>query len=595
MSQEIGKLSVLLEAQTAEFTKGMDGAIKQITKMEQAVNANGKTMQTISGQFKSASDSIALMGRALAVIGGLGYVKGLMDAADAAADIGDAFGVAVSNVYAYQTALLAAGGKSEGFEKILQKVATRVEDAFDGADTARQGFEKLGISLTSIRSAGIDEVFDKIAIQLAAIEDPARRNAVAVELLGQSALGVDWKKYAEGIAATKEEYEKLNGPITRAADASESFELFTKKVGTVTTAILGNLPNLFREIGQGFTDMWDIITGQRSYDETQYDEFVRKMDEDFQRAKKSAVELNREIKAVKGDPFTAWTEGLKKSTVEAELFTRKMEYLDKALRQAKTSEEIIIIQQEMEKLNGRNPFEEWKDSVDRSLVSYSMLADQLEYLNTLKETGFITLEEYNKEVKKLGENTDELKEMYKSFQVALSGFGQTFSSEVIDRLKEGKLTFKGFLEDLTTMIAKFMMNQMVQRFLKSFMDYGGSLFPSGPTQLGGPGYNGRSAGGESGGQTGGVSRLQVMSSAYSMPSLPTLSTSSSSKGIGVPTTTVIVNNNASGVEATPVETTNSDGSRVIEITVERMMKDKFSSGSMDKTMKSSYGLSRIGV
>jgi lambda family phage tail tape measure protein len=56
-------------------------------------------------------------------------------------------------------------------------------------------------------------------------------------------------------------------------------------------------------------------------------------------------------------------------------------------------------------------------------------------------------------------------------------------------------------------------------------------------------------------------------------------------------TVINVINNA-GVEVQTAEKTGDDGSKIIDIMIERKVKDMFSSGAMDKQMRVGYGLSR---
>jgi phage-related minor tail protein len=60
-----------------------------------------------------------------------------------------------------------------------------------------------------------------------------------------------------------------------------------------------------------------------------------------------------------------------------------------------------------------------------------------------------------------------------------------------------------------------------------------------------------------------------------------------------PTNITIINN--AGAEVQTSEVTNSDGSKQIDILIERKVKDMFGSGSMDKSMRSSYGLTRAAT
>lgn len=614
-SQEIGQLKVVLEAQTAEFTRGMDAAIKQIQKMEGAVANNGRAMNQVSAQFKSAADAVGLIGRAFAVLGGLGYMKSLFDAADAAADLGDAFGIATSEVYAYQDALLAAGGKAEGVDKSFQKLSQNITEAFEGSDAARKSFNDLGITLESIRSANVGEVFDVVAKALARIEDPAKRNAMAMELLGKSAIGIDWRKFSGEIDGAKDAYKKLEPSILAAAEASERFELTVKRVSAGLTALGGDIigGGLFEKLKKGFSDLIDIVKGKLSFQDALLFEEMEKLDKQLQSATKNASALNREVSALKSDPFQNWVESLKKAQVEAGLFTQKMAYLDAQMAKAVTAEQIKLIQSEIEKLKGKNPFEEWKDSVDKSIQSYSMLIDQLQYLAELRNTDFITLEEYNKEIAKLGYGTkaatDEFTKLGEEITDAIGANANNAVNTFIDSIGNAKLSFSDFASSVLKDIAKVIFQLMIMKPLIDGVKMmlapatgGATLFASAPSTVSSESSTSRDATGAMQGFSLGATRMSMNLASLgrsmdSFASMPALTAKVPSRSIAYsPTMNVTVNNNASEVvEVKPAEVTNSDGSKSLEIFVERIIKDRFSTGTMDKTMKSSFGLTRVGV
>ena len=73
--------------------------------------------------------------------------------------------------------------------------------------------------------------------------------------------------------------------------------------------------------------------------------------------------------------------------------------------------------------------------------------------------------------------------------------------------------------------------------------------------------------------------------------VPLQRTASGDLGVAAAPVTVNVYNSA-GADVTQKVRDNSDGSRAIDIYVERKVQEVMSNGSMDRTMRSSYGLTR---
>ena len=70
-------------------------------------------------------------------------------------------------------------------------------------------------------------MFERVAQQLAKIEDPVKRNAKAVEMLGKAAKGIDWKKYVD-------EYRQVADPDLAAAIATsaDAWDNIQKAIGS---------------------------------------------------------------------------------------------------------------------------------------------------------------------------------------------------------------------------------------------------------------------------------------------------------------------------------------------------------------------------
>jgi hypothetical protein len=76
-----------------------------------------------------------------------------------------------------------------GLEAGMRKMNMTISDGLAGNKTAVETFQKLGISVDSLRGMNADQRFMAIAKAIALIPDPADRAAAAVDILGRS--GVD--------------------------------------------------------------------------------------------------------------------------------------------------------------------------------------------------------------------------------------------------------------------------------------------------------------------------------------------------------------------------------------------------------------------
>lgn len=116
--------------------------------------------------------------------------------ADQLQDISDASGVSAGALSNFKTSLIEAGGKSDDFSAFATKLAQNLGDAATGGESAQKAFQKLGVYVRdangNVRDSG--DVLRDVIGKLGAIEDPATRSAMAVELLGKQAKMIDWTK-----------------------------------------------------------------------------------------------------------------------------------------------------------------------------------------------------------------------------------------------------------------------------------------------------------------------------------------------------------------------------------------------------------------
>lgn len=210
----LARLGVVLGINTAEFKAGLNDATKSTKAFE------AQTRKAMREAEKAAKEFEAMMKKAaVAATVASAAIGKAFQWADEIADTADAFDLTISSLLAMQNALAASGGKAEKTADMLQKLANNAEKAREGADDTREAFTKLGIAGGDVERLAPDELFARVAEALSRVEDPIRRNALAFEVLGKAAKGVDWKTYWEEYSTGRSASEAVSGAIKDAATA----------------------------------------------------------------------------------------------------------------------------------------------------------------------------------------------------------------------------------------------------------------------------------------------------------------------------------------------------------------------------------------
>ena len=171
---------------------------KAVDDLSRAVSNVGagmaRTQPLIDGIVSSFGGMNKIVGAAVTGFIGLGIAA--IKLADDIGDISDATGVSAGALLNFKQSLLEAGGSAEDFSKLASKLNQNIGDAAGGGEKAQEAFKKLGVFVTDaggkVRST---EVILQDAIgKLAAIEDPAQRAAMAVDIFGKNAAKIDFTK-----------------------------------------------------------------------------------------------------------------------------------------------------------------------------------------------------------------------------------------------------------------------------------------------------------------------------------------------------------------------------------------------------------------
>lgn len=244
------KLGVWLGINTVEYQKGLDEA----EKSTRAFNANvKKAMREGAEATKELKESLEKGAIALTIVS-----EGVREAFKYAKEIketADAFDITIQSLLGLQKTMDLVGKSSDDVTKMLSKVAVNAEQAKIGNDQLRDAFTKLGISGKEVETLGIDDLFLRIAQQLANTESATTREALAMQLLGKSARATDWKAVVEDYKKVGKSSDDIAEAIKSASEAWENLYTSAKTIVQELLVLLKPLADMINHMADGFKDL----------------------------------------------------------------------------------------------------------------------------------------------------------------------------------------------------------------------------------------------------------------------------------------------------------------------------------------------------
>lgn len=246
-AKNIGNLYAELSVRD-KMTMGLGKAKKSLNNF-----AKKSSKLALSGS-KYAAAGIAVTGAAL-----IAGTKGAISMVDAIGDMSAQTGVGVAALMKLQQAYKDGGGNAEDAGKDIAKMQKAIANSkLDGKDP----FTEMGLSLMDLAKMSPEDQFKAIGDAIMKIENPTKRNALAMEVFGKSG-----SKLVTVFAGMEDSATKLGKMPELAAkfagamdEANDIFgRLNTKKdqffVGMATGIIGELLPNLQKVDGYDFTEL----------------------------------------------------------------------------------------------------------------------------------------------------------------------------------------------------------------------------------------------------------------------------------------------------------------------------------------------------
>jgi tape measure domain-containing protein len=330
------------------------------------------------------------------------------------------------------------------------------------------------------------------------------------------------------------------------------------------------------------------------------------------KSKQGSKEMSDAAKKA-ADAWKSFIDGLNKSQLDVSMIDAKMKELEKRLNSETNPVMIKKLRDELQQLKDQvgqanDPLYDFRQSIQKTGEEAFQLADKIRIIREEVSYGVMSEDAGNRMIKSLTDVRTETEKLGDSITEAISSNASNSVNQFIDTLDAAKFSFSDFATSVLKDIAKVIMQLLIMKPLmdgvKGYMPGGANtLFASGGSFEGGtslqqgvydkPTLFAFANGGMFGARQG---RMGVMGEAGPEAILPLKRGANGQLGVqaggGIaPQTTVNVYNSADATVKT-AETTNSDGSKQIDIIIEKKVREMFGTGAMDKSMRSSYGLVR---
>ncbi len=241
----LGKLVVSLALEHAQFTKGLDKSSQEALKFaKNTQDSFDRAQSAVTGSLKNMAAGLSGPFAALLSVNAFaGFVTSSLKAADAINDVAKANEVAVASVLKLSQALSLNGGESDNAGKLFSSLTAKIDEAADGSEKAQAQFKTLNISMTDLARLDGQQLFEKTLQGLAEIEDPIKRNALAMDLLGKSAKGVDIAGLATDYAGNQENFDAAEKSFKEIGEAMDRLDKFSMKASQSMAESFGPVLN----------------------------------------------------------------------------------------------------------------------------------------------------------------------------------------------------------------------------------------------------------------------------------------------------------------------------------------------------------------
>ena len=253
-------------------------------KIEADMNSLKQSFNQVEGEVQSFGQKLGGMMKGFIPIAAItaaaaGFTKLMTSAASFGEEISlmnEKTGLSVELIQELGYAAEESGASLGNLDSVTKRLAVNLQKAFEGNQAAIKSLEDLGLSISELQAMNPDQRFMAIARAIGGIQDPTKRSAEAVKLLGQA--GNDLiplmtnlddliQKYKDaGIILTSEEIANLQAGAKAMDDMSRNWEALQRKFAATVFPNLQPFLDRLAEASESFAKVfaWLVKLDERA-------------------------------------------------------------------------------------------------------------------------------------------------------------------------------------------------------------------------------------------------------------------------------------------------------------------------------------------
>jgi Ca2+-binding EF-hand superfamily protein len=237
--------TLVLAADTRQMTQA-EKAIDGVTKSgERAEKQTDKTSRAIDNMNKMARR--AAIGAGALITATVALTRSSMNQIDALTKQARQVGLLTRDFQAMSLVAEEAGVSTGSLTNMLGIMQRNIVELSRGTANQTRAFQQLGISLKDLQGLSPDQQFERIAAALSAVEDPAQKTALAMEVFGRSG---------------REAINMLNGYTDALDDARRFQEAFGIAVGQDAAEAIERANDAVGRLSMGFRGLGNLLAAE---------------------------------------------------------------------------------------------------------------------------------------------------------------------------------------------------------------------------------------------------------------------------------------------------------------------------------------------
>lgn len=200
------------------------------SQLKKKLTETGKTADKLKAKISGAGKALGALAPLIAVAAIVAKFKSVANEMDNISKSARKLGIATEELSALNYAASLSDVSFSSLSGSIAKMQRATVEASEGMATYADAFARAGIDVKELEGLGVEDQFIRVSTAIAAIEDPAKRTATAMDIFGRSGAGVliMAENGAKGLREMTDEARKMG--VVFDAEAGAKAEKFNDEL-----------------------------------------------------------------------------------------------------------------------------------------------------------------------------------------------------------------------------------------------------------------------------------------------------------------------------------------------------------------------------